>query len=1235
MNVRDSIKKVSALAGSTLMIGLSLGTAASLADFPGQFTNNQGTPTAEIVVGSQGAVSDVVGAIEIGAALGQSSLRVGQVRDTKTVEVAGASSWSTDGTTLDTRNDDLYFGDTISDVRQTLTADDLDALATTTFQDASGTSQDIEQYLYVGDRASGFGNPGDTSNQDPFLYVDNPSTVSDTSYLYKLQANVGDGLELSDTSQGDNKNDDVLGEDLSLFGKSFTISEDSFTSGNEGEFILYGSSQEYDLETGESTEFEVNGETHTVEVRAVTSSNTTAFYLDGSLREKTEGSTVNVDGTDVRIADVIQTSSQNSEGLVTFAVGSEEYVLRDGEAIEDSDGNDIEGTYVNLEGSSVGSTNTLADGVKVSSVEVSVGAPDSDTTYVRAGESFQDPVFDDIVFRHGGLLPDAGAEDATGVESVTFSQGDSDTASVTFTPRGQDQMSVSFFYRDTNTGSNMLADADGDTVVVVEGDAVQKDQYFTADAGGFPNLFEVTGIDTDEQNLVVNGASTDEATVDLRDRLSGSTIELDLDANGDGNTAENDNEYEGEEVIDGQTYHFVLDTGGGTGTADKLYVTWGTDADFKATGSGASGVTSVSPSFETENGGLLSLYDPSQDPSDFGTNLVSFNSNEEFYDAAGQTDEGANGFGDGDDIVRDIGGQGTYSTGADTNLNSGNDGTVDSSNRDTLNALSGITGGTYYLISGDSTINAGEDVITDDDSDGLYTAEADASVAGDSLSNTNGKSLTGTKPTGWANISFYNESTGTVGWEHTEDAVILENQTGGTQGGIYNSQDQVLNGTTPATDATLSSGSPSDWANIKFNDSTSGGNWDGTSDVVIEDLGGSGTVSNSSDSPVNANGDGVSASDGAAIVDLSTASGGQWVDVDGNSGYDAGDEIFSDDDGDGVYTSQADTLIDNTDSTTDVNAGNTLTAFASSTKHDESQNSNSQFDIGENVIDDVDGSGDFSSDDTVLYGSLKRTSGLQYWSSDTSEVSGVSSLQSYLPDTDPAAVFIQEEDDTDTQKAFVVEPAWDGTDSEVEVGGSDTADALSYTGTWSRVNLESNDDVYVSYNDYGTYASEDTGDTGTVELMYPSDQSTLGTAFTGAGDGLARSASGTQQARFEYRGVKNNRIRGRLPAFASMDTEITDQQRTSRNMILVGGPAVNQLVADLAAQNDAVWTQDQWQDREGEAVLQMVEDAFSEGTNALIVAGHSAEDTVRAARYISDWKDHRSSLRGEMTYQPE
>ncbi len=948
MNVKDSIKKVGAVAASTLMVGMTMGAAQSLSEFPGMFTDDDGAPTAQVVVGSQGAVSDVVGAVNIAAALGQATVQTSEQTEEVSVETSGGVGWSaSDGQTMDTRNDNLYFGDAVDTVRQTLTNDHLDALGTYQFTDAAGNQQDVEHYLYPGSQGVQFGTSGQSST-DPFLYVSNPSNVGTGSYLYQLQANFGEGLTFSEDTSG-NVNDDVRGEEIELFGKTFTIGEGSLDGTNE--LILYGSSQEYDLETGESTTFTVNGNEHTLEVRAVTDSDTAAFYVDGSLKERDEATSFNVDGTSVRLSNVIQTSSQNSEGLVTFSIGSEEYRIDTSSpgAIEDEDGNDIEGTHAVAKG--VSGEVKSGKQATLSSLEIYVGAADSDDDYVMAGESFQDPIFSGVNFHFGGLAPDAGTGPGEQVDEVMYDTNGDDTAQVTMTDDAGNDATVEFFY-DNNLGTSgsgeMLADGDGDKIVVSEGQAVIEDEYFTADAGDFARLWEVTSVDREETASLSTDA---EATVDLRDAVTGASVEVNLDADS------SQDDYVGTEVIDGQTYNFHLN--------------------------GASGVT-----------------DPNADLS------------------------------------------ATWDSGA--------------SSSDT-----GVSVGNYHTAFAAQDADSGEAV--------AFTTNS--RLAGN-LDTTNDDGVT-----------EYNNTVELPSTESTDAKAV---------------DVSVVDSSTSAGDATLNVGAQSA---VVGNGST------GALDVVV-----------------------------------------------GQTAYQV--------------------TLDNSDTT----AGTTSVSVGVDADQDATNNN-------------VNAAG-------------------------------------------PGSMVVLPEDDNDVEHAYHAFPGNDATDNEVEVNGED-AGSIVFTGMRTEKQLDSDTDMYTSYDFYGAHAIDDRDNQGTFALHVPNQQAVIGAGFTGEAGDLTMGGTGTGQGEVTYTGVTNEDIRGALPDIAKTDSQVTSSDRQNSNLILVGGPAVNTLVADLASQGET-WTTDQWRnEHQDEALLQVVQDAFADGQHAMIVAGYSADDTRAAARYISEWRSNQDTLsEAGMQYSP-
>ena len=92
-----------------------------------------------------------------------------------------------------------------------------------------------------------------------------------------------------------------------------------------------------------------------------------------------------------------------------------------------------------------------------------------------------------------------------------------------------------------------------------------------------------------------------------------------------------------------------------------------------------------------------------------------------------------------------------------------------------------------------------------------------------------------------------------------------------------------------------------------------------------------------------------------------------------------------------------------------------------------------------------------------------------------------------------------------------------------------------------------------------------------------------------------------------------------------LDSEITDP--ASKNLILVGGPAVNSLTAQALGLSYPT-TGAASTIPENAATLRMVSNAFGGSNSALVVAGWGADDTRNAASVLQDYSSHASALAG-------
>ena len=130
------------------------------------------------------------------------------------------------------------------------------------------------------------------------------------------------------------------------------------------------------------------------------------------------------------------------------------------------------------------------------------------------------------------------------------------------------------------------------------------------------------------------------------------------------------------------------------------------------------------------------------------------------------------------------------------------------------------------------------------------------------------------------------------------------------------------------------------------------------------------------------------------------------------------------------------------------------------------------------------------------------------------------------------------------------------------------------------------------------------GDNDKVVFMVPDDQVEATVTLAGPGASVTTATES----------VTVNTVAGQ--EIIKLDSDISDA--TSRNMILVGGPAVNSLTAKALGlafpTSGAASTVP-----EGAAMLKLVENAFGGSNTALIVAGWERAETAAAASVLSQY----------------
>jgi hypothetical protein len=163
-------------------------------------------------------------------------------------------------------------------------------------------------------------------------------------------------------------------------------------------------------------------------------------------------------------------------------------------------------------------------------------------------------------------------------------------------------------------------------------------------------------------------------------------------------------------------------------------------------------------------------------------------------------------------------------------------------------------------------------------------------------------------------------------------------------------------------------------------------------------------------------------------------------------------------------------------------------------------------------------------------------------------------------------------------------------------------------------NLESNWDVisgstsYKGMSTYGTYSEYDTIAM-TATLKYP-DSFSYANVYVLGPEGTVSSGGAVGQ-------VTTETVLPITADVVKLDSEVTSSDKSSEDLVLMGGPCINTLVAELATAGKFPYTCSDWPGRDFGRV-QIVSDAFATGEMALVIAGTRAEDTDLAARIVQN-----------------
>ena len=237
--------------------------------------------------------------------------------------------------------------------------------------------------------------------------------------------------------------------------------------------------------------------------------------------------------------------------------------------------------------------------------------------------------------------------------------------------------------------------------------------------------------------------------------------------------------------------------------------------------------------------------------------------------------------------------------------------------------------------------------------------------------------------------------------------------------------------------------------------------------------------------------------------------------------------------------------------------------------------------------------------------------------------------------TTPMFLFIEEENDkptTATQYKIIVPFDYDSDDG---VGTTTNTTAIKFTESGVTFEDSSNDDIKYALTSYGTYIKLDKSENvGTLTITYP-DEQMYGMVAVGeepTWSTTEATTGGTVTKEYTY-----SEVVPITTPIAKLDSEVTDADKTTKHLILVGGPCVNDLVAELAAAeklkvDGEVLTCDAWNAKTAAGdefgLIELIEDAFADGKVALVVAGSRAPQTREACKVLQDYVANKDKLKG-------
>jgi len=563
--MKFNFKKIASVLASVAMLGSSVAIAGA-ANYPAPFVSGGSADVAIVVTSGThiGASSDYLAAVDLGQDLQAELAKQTATTGTST----GATASGGDSANLATSSQKLWFNSTVDTARTVLSKSELPTLlADGEVEDDSGTSYTYSQSIDLGSKTIEYSTSG-ADFDDPDLVVE-VGTSAD-SYLYKYSLTFNKNINVTHS--------DVRGNDIEILGTKYTIASGSNGAASTPVVVLYGSGETKTLNEGDTITVNIGGTDHEVTLSAITDGYA-HVSIDGSSAKKiAEDSSSKIGDIEIYVKSVTYSAKETTQNAASLVLGTKKLKLEQGQSVkEGSDETTILGTRAGVSTS----------GGLVSGINITIAMQKATKDYIKAGETFEDPVFGNLQVNFVGVTPSLD-DDSRDVVKVTTDNALN--ARVTFTTALADKEYTLSYNKDQDTSESTvtprLATSANKTIHIIENESIKVNEYVIINSGDYGRIMYLSDVPG-------QGQLSATSKIQFVDAVTGENVlgSSGLTVGTSGQSTTN---------INGQPYYFKLDP-----TNDSVRITWGSGATY---GSAGNAIT-ISPRIKLKNGEWLAILD--------------------------------------------------------------------------------------------------------------------------------------------------------------------------------------------------------------------------------------------------------------------------------------------------------------------------------------------------------------------------------------------------------------------------------------------------------------------------------------------------------------------------------------------------------------------------------------------------------------------------------------------------